>query len=532
MGYCAKKPPKVNSYGCIWYCVFAVVAFVYLLVDAVRRYNYYNNEITWSDGEKPNTELAVYIFLMVAATLSMVAFIPTQLLQTGNPPNDGVQLGKKKHEKKFDMGYDSRKGPGNAERLLHHVGPIGATLHMISAFCLLLPILLLQAAEVKEEYLPKKAIWWTELDFLFGSAIKSVTPSVHPTETTSTTPMPAITAAVTYQFYASPSISIAFLNYLVPLFLYAVQFADSFWLTHRVFSIFFGLELVLITINQAFTYCGFSILYKLGMAGWETPELVDEPMLIGIGLTVFLYIASSFIALLFSLVVYLYGHGQLQRSYKKLQDKEHPADVQTTDSVAFKCKGFFPHICALIVFGLFLGFRVPLLVEYYKVCMIAGDSISLACLVLDIIFIIQWIALWLVFTVKHEWKFTTSYIYDRPVMPNSQYSTMTMSKKHIGSQQSLSKLVGDGIEMTVVNSGTRHNVKNLAKQEAIMRAMKQPALPSPENGTVERMYRNPLNKSQDSLNSERGVSQKHPSQSPAPVRQTNQYSNNTKVTTP
>ncbi|XP_077992562.1 uncharacterized protein LOC144446631 isoform X3 [Glandiceps talaboti] len=338
-----KKAPKWNSFGCSWYCVFAIVTFLYLMVDAVGRYNHYNG-LTWPEGEKPTTALIFYIVLMVAATLTMLAFIPTQLFKTGNPSNDGEKLGRKKHEKKFDMGYDSRKGPSRAQRLLHHFGPLGATLHLVSAFCLLLPILLLQAAEVQHGHLPAEAVWSTELDFIFGSSHRSVLSSVQP----------------------------------VPL--------------------------------------------------------TSSPL----------------------------------------------STISSTESL-------------------------PVIKTYY----------------------FYWITLWILFTVKKDWKFTTQYIYDKPVIPSSQYSTMTVSRKHGGSQQSLSRVVGDGIEMTVVNSGARHTVKNVMKQEAIMRAMKQHPNPPTHNGTLERMHRNPLNKSQDSLQREHGVSDKHPMQSPLPSRhQYNHNSNN------
>ncbi|XP_077992560.1 uncharacterized protein LOC144446631 isoform X2 [Glandiceps talaboti] len=525
-----KKAPKWNSFGCSWYCVFAIVTFLYLMVDAVGRYNHYNG-LTWPEGEKPTTALIFYIVLMVAATLTMLAFIPTQLFKTGNPSNDGEKLGRKKHEKKFDMGYDSRKGPSRAQRLLHHFGPLGATLHLVSAFCLLLPILLLQAAEVQHGHLPA-AVWSTELDFIFGSSHRSVLSSVQPVPLTSS-PLSTISSTEslpvikTYYFYVSPSISIAFLNYLIPLFLYAVQFADTFWFSHKLFSVVFGVELVLIAINKMFTYCGFSVIYKLGKYGWKDSGIEVEAMLQSSSVVIFLYLASSLVIFLFSLVLYLYGHGQLQRSYKKLQDKEHPADVQNISSIAFQCKGFFAHICAFIVLCILLSLRVPILVDYYRIYEANSDTAMLTFLVFDIIFFLQWITLWILFTVKKDWKFTTQYIYDKPVIPSSQYSTMTVSRKHGGSQQSLSRVVGDGIEMTVVNSGARHTVKNVMKQEAIMRAMKQHPNPPTHNGTLERMHRNPLNKSQDSLQREHGVSDKHPMQSPLPSRhQYNHNSNN------
>ncbi|XP_077869695.1 uncharacterized protein LOC102805948 [Saccoglossus kowalevskii] len=261
MAKCCKTPPELNSLGRMWYCVFVVCTFLYLLIDAVKRYTYYNTT-EWPEDGKPSTQLTFYIILITISLLAILAFVPTQILQIGNAPNDDKKLGKKQHEKKFDMGYDARKGPGRARRMLKHVGPVGATLHVFSAFCLLLPILLLQSAEIEQSRLPAEAIWSTELDFIFGSSYKSVA-LVTDFEAMST-PVPTAAKEVTaYNFYANPSVSIAFLNYLIPLFLYAVRFADIFSITHRLFSVIFATELVLIAINKALTYCGFSVLYKL-----------------------------------------------------------------------------------------------------------------------------------------------------------------------------------------------------------------------------------------------------------------------------
>nr|XP_006822983.1 PREDICTED: uncharacterized protein LOC102805948 [Saccoglossus kowalevskii] len=248
MAKCCKTPPELNSLGRMWYCVFVVCTFLYLLIDAVKRYTYYNTT-EWPEDGKPSTQLTFYIILITISLLAILAFVPTQILQIGNAPNDDKKLGKKQHEKKFDMGYDARKGPGRARRMLKHVGPVGATLHVFSAFCLLLPILLLQSAEIEQSRLPAEAIWSTELDFIFGSSYKSVA-LVTDFEAMST-PVPTAAKEVTaYNFYANPSVSIAFLNYLIPLFLYAVRFADIFSITHRLFSVIFATELVLIAINK------------------------------------------------------------------------------------------------------------------------------------------------------------------------------------------------------------------------------------------------------------------------------------------
>ena len=61
------------------------------------------------------------------------------------------------------------------------------------------------------------------------------------------------------------SLTAAFVNLAAALFAFSVRYAAVFWYTNKILSCMFALQLVLMTVDSLFAYCGMSILYKLSV---------------------------------------------------------------------------------------------------------------------------------------------------------------------------------------------------------------------------------------------------------------------------
>lgn len=151
---------RLNSLESIWYCILIVVVTFFLLGDALRQYKHYNN-LDWPD-KPPRGELRLYLLLIFSAFALILLFIPTQIFKVGNRANDQDKLGIIKTRRNGFRKMSASSTPIKTLRqyvyklrgISKHMGPVGATLHIISAFCLLLPLMFLQARAIENELLP------------------------------------------------------------------------------------------------------------------------------------------------------------------------------------------------------------------------------------------------------------------------------------------------------------------------------------------------------------------------------------------
>ena len=155
---CGRWHVRVNSLWLWWYCTIIVVAQGYLMYRAVLQCKEYN-ELPWGSEEKPVMELYVYISLVVLSIMCVPFYILTALFKVGNYANDGVRLGRDDLDASRVV-EDEQAGPraetsatGAADsRLLtlwKHVAPVCNSFHVLAAFSLLLPSVLLDAQKIK-----------------------------------------------------------------------------------------------------------------------------------------------------------------------------------------------------------------------------------------------------------------------------------------------------------------------------------------------------------------------------------------------
>lgn len=143
----ARRSSSLNSLWSIVYCFVALAVHCYVTYQGVSRYRKLNDEELWG-GETPK-ELRVYIALIVLAVLFLPLFIFFSFLKVGNTANDGTKLGR---DHALDSNRNTFATKIKTDRLRYiweQFPPFSPLIQMLSAFLVLVPEMLLTAAEVK-----------------------------------------------------------------------------------------------------------------------------------------------------------------------------------------------------------------------------------------------------------------------------------------------------------------------------------------------------------------------------------------------
>ncbi|XP_029038168.2 protein tincar isoform X2 [Osmia bicornis bicornis] len=159
----------VNNLWSVWYGILAVAFQAYIGLRYAKRFAAYLS-LPWpADAPPPKVELYACLVLAGTGVVLLPVLLGAAFLKLGNLANDGVKLGR-------HLSACSRDPPSSlltnnldhslANNLWRHGGPTAAFLHLCTAMCFLLPSLLMEARLIHAGFLPKEAIWRTDLDWL------------------------------------------------------------------------------------------------------------------------------------------------------------------------------------------------------------------------------------------------------------------------------------------------------------------------------------------------------------------------------
>lgn len=111
--------------------------------------------LTWKNG-LPMTELNMQLIFCGLTLLFLPLFLASALFKVGNLANDGVKLSARKGTCSSDPPIFEDDGNNSTMKSLWmHGVPISVFIHIITALCLLLPHLLLEAKLIQSQHLPK-----------------------------------------------------------------------------------------------------------------------------------------------------------------------------------------------------------------------------------------------------------------------------------------------------------------------------------------------------------------------------------------
>ncbi|XP_070155334.1 protein tincar isoform X2 [Polyergus mexicanus] len=159
----------VNSLWSVWYGILAVAFQAYIAMRYAKRFAAYLS-LPWpADAPPPKIELYACLVLAGTGIILLPVLLGAAFLKLGNLANDGIKLGR-------HLSACSRDPPSSlltnnpdnslANNLWRHGGPTTAFVHLCTAMCFLLPSLLMEARLIHAGFLPKDAIWRTDLDWM------------------------------------------------------------------------------------------------------------------------------------------------------------------------------------------------------------------------------------------------------------------------------------------------------------------------------------------------------------------------------
>ena len=143
-----KRRTNLNSLWSIFYCLLVLAIHIYITYSGITKYNELNHDSLWDDST-PGA-LRAYLALIILSILFLPLFVFTSVLKVGNCANDGTKLGR-------DHALDCSNTTTLAskikrdwlKRLWEKFPPFSPVLHLLVAFLVLLPEVVLNAAEVK-----------------------------------------------------------------------------------------------------------------------------------------------------------------------------------------------------------------------------------------------------------------------------------------------------------------------------------------------------------------------------------------------
>ncbi|XP_008202989.1 protein tincar isoform X3 [Nasonia vitripennis] len=161
----------LNSLWSVWYGIIAVGFQAYIAFRCTRRFIAYLS-LPWpADAPPPKIELHACLALAGTGVLLLPILLAAACLKLGNLANDGIKLGRQLSTCSRDPPTSSLLNAANpdtgvANNLWRHGGPTAAFVHLCTAMCFLLPSLLMEARLIHAGFLPKDAVWRTDLDWI------------------------------------------------------------------------------------------------------------------------------------------------------------------------------------------------------------------------------------------------------------------------------------------------------------------------------------------------------------------------------
>jgi hypothetical protein len=113
--------------------------------------------LKWKNG-LPATELNMQLIFCALTLLFLPLFLASALFKIGNLANDGIKLSARKGTCSSDepvVFIEDDANNSTMRNLWIHGVPISVFIHIITALCLLLPHLLLEAKLIQNQHLPK-----------------------------------------------------------------------------------------------------------------------------------------------------------------------------------------------------------------------------------------------------------------------------------------------------------------------------------------------------------------------------------------
>ena len=230
------------------------------------------------------------------------------------------------------------------------------------------------------------------------------------------------------------SLHVSFVHLSAGLFVLTVKYASVFWFTNKVLAALFALQLLFMTVDSMFAFSGMTVLYKLSVNSDLYKDHIH--VILNPGTVLTLFIIGGIVLLLSSLFLYDYGASYFQEKFKIIDKHHHPeAYRKQTIIVHCSCQGYRTHALAMISLIVVATMKGPILYDLVSLYRHTKDPLLLSCIIIDVCYMVSWIILWTILTLKQQWEFRIlDYVpLDKPVYVISKDPMIKSASYHGGS---------------------------------------------------------------------------------------------------
>ncbi|KAK5645219.1 hypothetical protein RI129_006519 [Pyrocoelia pectoralis] len=409
----------LNSLWSVWYGVFGTLLQLYIATKCIKKLNGYEL-LPWPNSSIPYAELNVSLTLLGLAVFFLIFFLLSSLLKIGNLANDSFKLGLQLSNCSQDPPSELL-GTMGAWNWWTHGGPTAPFIHILIAFLLLLPRLLMETKLIASGLLPQEYVWHTDLDFIIQHresmlmnfvtispiGTSSVLPVIQSSEDTNKLKDLFFNNIFTHlrSWFGSddhvmndtgPSISLEYINLAISLAVYSIRYSAVFWGTNKCLGLIFSIQMLVNSVQILTTYVGISILYKIPVMKPHPPIQLNHLAILS------LFISSSLVILSSSVVLYLYGHTRFNGFLNKQQEKRVIIIREGSGQSKWSWVAYFGAVVVVILITPCIGLLINDFVIVNRVCQNKTVLISaIACV--SHVFI--WIIVWGFLLIKGSWTF-------------------------------------------------------------------------------------------------------------------------------
>ena len=182
-------------------------------------------------------------------------------------------------------------------------------------------------------------------------------------------------------------------NLLISLVIHSYRNISVFWRASRLFSLIYWLQSVAAIVLHLLSHYGFQTLLK--------EDLTNEMFILDETSLATLYIISNFLLVISSWCVFHFGHCSVNEMMcRYLKQLGCYKDFSNGDWAAY-----LPHGFALFSILIYVACNAPIMYDYVSVYTQMHNQILIVHLTACVIYMLLWIILWFLFTVKQSWNF-------------------------------------------------------------------------------------------------------------------------------
>lgn len=192
-----------------------------------------------------------------------------------------------------------------------------------------------------------------------------------------------------------PSTHFELANFLIALVLCYYRTVSVFWQSNRVFAIIYWVQSVAAFALHLLSLLGFQIMF---MGRSTVPE--PESFILNDYALTSLYIISNGVLFISSWCVFHFGYGTVLEQIRNYL-KQLSYHLGTEGG----CGVYVPHTLALSFILVYVGCNAPIMYDYVTMYSFTTNKILIAHLTACVVYMLLWIILWFLFTVKQNWGF-------------------------------------------------------------------------------------------------------------------------------